>query len=289
MGQDRAATDARHHLSQACPEESPTTAVIVLYGTERLDLTWIPEPVPVILVANDTTFDWTTCTRPGLIRIDSGANIGFGAAVNAALPHIRGERVVLVNPDTDLGPQHWSALVEASANEIVTVPLAELDGTPTTVVRRHYTPLTLTLTAWRIGRVVPRFLRRRPTNSATSLAVSVSAREAWASGACVSLPLDRLRSLGGFDDGYFLYFEDADLGRRMGRRFPDCVVRLADVAPGTHRVGGTATTGDDRRMTRLAHARSAARYASAERSLAWGCARFAAAMRVRLVNRTVGN
>ena len=39
----------------------------------------------------------------------------------------------------------------------------------------------------------------------------------WLSGACLALPAPVWRELGGFDEGYFMFFEDVDLGARVAR------------------------------------------------------------------------
>jgi len=39
----------------------------------------------------------------------------------------------------------------------------------------------------------------------------------WLSGACLLLPAAAWRRLEGFDDDYFMFFEDVDLGERVGR------------------------------------------------------------------------
>ena len=39
----------------------------------------------------------------------------------------------------------------------------------------------------------------------------------WLSGACLLLPAAAWRRLKGFDDDYFMFFEDVDLGERVGR------------------------------------------------------------------------
>ena len=39
----------------------------------------------------------------------------------------------------------------------------------------------------------------------------------WLSGACLLLPAAAWRRLEGFDDEYFMFFEDVDLGERVGR------------------------------------------------------------------------
>ena len=38
----------------------------------------------------------------------------------------------------------------------------------------------------------------------------------WLSGACLLLPAVAWRRLKGFDDDYFMFFEDVDLGERVG-------------------------------------------------------------------------
>jgi len=39
----------------------------------------------------------------------------------------------------------------------------------------------------------------------------------WLSGACVLVRRSAFDEIGGFDDGYFMYFEDVDLGYRLGK------------------------------------------------------------------------
>jgi N-acetylglucosaminyl-diphospho-decaprenol L-rhamnosyltransferase len=62
----------------------------------------------------------------------------------------------------------------------------------------------------------------------------------WVSGACMLARADMLRRVGGFDERYFLYWEDADLCRRLRavghetRYVPDAVVM--------HRVGQSSRT-----------------------------------------------
>lgn len=57
----------------------------------------------------------------------------------------------------------------------------------------------------------------------------------WLSGACMLARREALRRVDGFDERYFLYWEDADLCRRL--RALGCEVRYVPQATAIHRVG----------------------------------------------------
>ncbi len=78
----------------------------------------------------------------------------------------------------------------------------------------------------------------------------------WLSGSCLLLRRRAFDAVGGFDPGFFMYFEDVDLGDRLGRSgWQNVYVPDARV---TH-VGGTTTSREPRRMLK-AHHESAYRY-----------------------------
>jgi N-acetylglucosaminyl-diphospho-decaprenol L-rhamnosyltransferase len=71
-----------------------------------------------------------------------------------------------------------------------------------------------------------------------------AARREWATGACFAMSLELWRLVGGFDEDYFLYWEDIDLSHRV----LDIGGRLALVdALVVHEAGGTQTDIDDGR------------------------------------------
>ncbi len=82
----------------------------------------------------------------------------------------------------------------------------------------------------------------------------------WVSGAVLGIDTKRLRTVGGFDERYFLYLEDADLGGRLADRYPDMHVRLVP-ATATHQVSASSTGAPDRRATDRHYADSALTYA----------------------------
>ena len=66
----------------------------------------------------------------------------------------------------------------------------------------------------------------------------------WLSGSCLLLRRDAFDAVGGFDPGYFMYFEDVDLGDRLGDAgWHNVYVPAAVVS----HVGGHATVRDPAR------------------------------------------
>jgi GT2 family glycosyltransferase len=62
----------------------------------------------------------------------------------------------------------------------------------------------------------------------------------WVSGACMLVRRDALARVNGFDERYFLYWEDADLCKRL--RVVGYTVRYAPTATAIHRVGHSSRT-----------------------------------------------
>lgn len=73
----------------------------------------------------------------------------------------------------------------------------------------------------------------------------------WLSGSCLLLDRTAFRAVGGFDDGYFMYFEDVDLGLRLGQLGYRSLYEPEAVA--VH-IGAHATTHEPHQMVRAHHA-----------------------------------
>ncbi len=259
-----------------------STVVYVSYGTDRLDLSWIPDDTTVVVVHNDDRLADSACAHDGVIHIRPDRNVGFGAGINLALPVVRTRRVILCNPDTRLDATHFAALDDADDETIVAVPLVEPNGVPNAIVNPYWNAPAFLATAWRLGRWAPRGGRRLRLvapllgrwGRAHGEALTLTPGEwpiahRWLSAAVVSMPVDALRSVGGFDESYFLYFEDADLHQRLTRAMPDLRVRLADLPPGRHEVGGCARGRNEARVAARHRRRSARTYAARQPGVAW--------------------
>jgi N-acetylglucosaminyl-diphospho-decaprenol L-rhamnosyltransferase len=78
----------------------------------------------------------------------------------------------------------------------------------------------------------------------------------WLSGACVLVRRSAFDSIGGFDTGYFMYFEDVDLGYRLGKAgWRNVYEPSAEVL----HTGAHSTSGESARMLE-AHHTSAKRF-----------------------------
>jgi N-acetylglucosaminyl-diphospho-decaprenol L-rhamnosyltransferase len=232
-------------------ESRSATVVYVAYRSPCLNLTWVPAGTDIVIVHNDRILD--PAGYPTASHIVNRTNVGFGAAVNQAAARATGSRLILVNPDTCLQPGHWEALSHAMADEVVTVPLKQADGTPTSVVNPYPTLFSLVATGWRLGRTFDP--RRRIRRKAGRLlggymrghshflgtpSGSWPLADYWVSGAVLSIDRRRFLAVGGFDSRFFLYLEDADLCRRLAAAYPDMRGRIADTDAAIHDVGGSA-------------------------------------------------
>ncbi len=262
--------------------DAPTnaTAVFVLYRTTTLELDEIPDAMPVVLVHNDCNLSPATVDRPHVTHLFASRNLGFGGGVDLALTGVATPRTIIVNPDAELTSAQWSALADGTTDELLTVALDDGHGSATSVINIYPTPLGHLLSGYRVGRFIPRGTRLRAALSRLAgrygrrNAESLELRsgrwpldERWASGAVLSVDTERLRSVGGFDTGYFLYYEDVDLCRRLADRYPAMELVLLDERPASHAVGGSAAPGSEVERHRLT---SAVRYASMQDGMAWG-------------------
>lgn len=278
-------------LGDAEPGDAGLTVVYVAYGVDRLQLDWLPAETPVVVVRNDDRL--APPDRAGVVVVEPGANLGFGAAINRALALVETPRVLLCNPDTDLSRAHFDTMAASPADELVALPLVQPDGTANSVINGYWGPVAFVATALRLGRFAPRhgvvrrllapLLGRWGRAHRASLdneAGSWSLADRWATAAVLALPVAEVRAVGGFDDAYFLYYEDADLQQRLAARFPHLRLRLLDGPPGVHEVGGSAT-GERSAVAR--HRRAAAViYARRQPGLCWRLAALVVAAAERL-------
>ena len=132
---------------------------------------------------------------------------GFGANHNAAFKRCTTPYFCVCNPDIRLPSDPFRALLEALAapRAAVVGPLVcNPAGAQEDSARRFPTPLSL-LKKLFVDRPGPDY----PTNRG---ALEVD----WCAGMFMLFRSDAYRAVGGFDEAYFLYYEDVDICRRLG-------------------------------------------------------------------------
>jgi GT2 family glycosyltransferase len=179
----------------------------------------------------------------GVVLHRQGGNAGFSAAVNAGLARTRGDYVLVLNPDSTLAPD----AVRLLAAELDRHPecalsgprIFETDGTVQASARGDPNMLTgLFGRSTLLTRIFPasRIARRNVTRDLETAQGAVEVD--WISGACMLARRTALSAVGGFDERFFLYWEDADLCRRLRNR--GFTIRYVPTARATHATGASS-------------------------------------------------
>lgn len=209
-------------------------------------------PAETVVVDNASTDGSVERVEPGegVRFIRNVVNVGFGAAVNQGVRATGGSTVLVLNPDCELTPGALPRLAQeltADSRCAVVAPrvlnedgsyqgnargdpgmLAGVFGRSRAVTRR------LPWLAVGTQQVVP----PDATRGAGSILVD------WVSGACMLVTRAAFERVGGFDEGYFLFWEDADLCRRF--RDDGFTVRFCPDARVVHAVGVSRRTAPER-------------------------------------------
>jgi len=189
-------------------------------------------------------------------------NLGYGGGLNAAVaaldPAI--EWVLLSNPDVELGIGAVDTLLDAASTD----PKIAAIGPRVLTPKGETYPSARAIPSLRTGIGHAIFANVWTSNPWTrayrrDADYSPAQREAgWLSGSCLLVRRDAFAEIGGFDSAFFMYFEDVDLGYRLGRAGYKNMYEPAAVV--TH-TGAHATTSDSARMI-IAHHESARRFLS---------------------------
>lgn len=152
-----------------------------------------------------------------VVYVPIAENPGFGAGINRAALKSAGNHLLVLNPDVILSAPVSRVLVEYLETHpdvgVVGGLIREENGAVQASARR-FPDLTTALagrTAW-LTRVAPRnVLSRRNLQTA---AASEPQRVDWVTGAFMLIRRDTFDAIGGFDERFFMYWEDADFCRR---------------------------------------------------------------------------
>lgn len=145
-------------------------------------------------------------------------NLGFAAGVNLAAAHTRAPFLFLLNPDTLVETPVVRVLEDWLTRHpdvgVAGARVLNADGTVQPSARRFPDVTTLFggRSTWLTSRFPSNWFSRRNLVGLDSLSpVDVD----WVSGACFMTRRDVFERMGGFDEAFFLYWEDADYCRRI--------------------------------------------------------------------------
>ena len=180
--------------------------------------------------------------RPGVTVLRNGANLGYGSAANRGAAGAAEEWLVIANPDVRLTPDCLDTLLEAAERW----PTAGVLGPGILTPEGELYPSARLLPSLRRGVGHATLGWVWPSNpwSTAYRNDRGEPREGvvgWLSGSFMVVHRAAFEAVGGFDEGFFMYFEDVDLCDRLGRQgWTSVYVPQAKVL----HVGGHSTTKD---------------------------------------------
>ena len=184
-------------------------------------------PVCVLMADNGST-DGTPQAAveryPNVRLFHIGANLGYGTAINRAVAQLAETRdvdddwVVVANPDVQWGPGSIDALLDAATRWPRAGALGPLIRDPDGSVYPSARHLPSLIRGGMHAVVGPIWKRNPWTAAYRQERLEPTERTVgWLSGSCLLVRRSAFGQIGGFDERYFMYMEDVDLGDRLGR------------------------------------------------------------------------
>ena len=181
-------------------------------------------PLTVIMADNGSTDGAPEAAAeryPNATLFRTGGNLGYGTAVNRAVSEYglgSQEFFIVANPDVQWGPRSIDLLVEAAARWPRAGSLGPLIRDPDGTIypsARHLPSIVrggmhaVVGPVWKSNPWTAAYRQERTDPSERAVG--------WLSGSCLLLRGSAYADIGGFDERYFMYMEDVDLGDRLGK------------------------------------------------------------------------
>jgi N-acetylglucosaminyl-diphospho-decaprenol L-rhamnosyltransferase len=175
------------------------------------------ELIVVDNASRDGTVEAARSAAPDATVVETGANLGYGAANNRGAEIASGDLLVFLNPDAVVRPGFRDAIALplteardwAAWQGLVTAEGGRIVNTRGGVV--HFTAI-----AWAGGAGEPLLPPEWSTGSGSDVTqVWREAEPGFVSGACLAVPRASFEAAGRFPGEFFLYHEDVDLSLRL--------------------------------------------------------------------------
>ena len=197
------------------------TATIVMYNENISTLkktvdSFLLTPIPkkLFLVDNSSTDKLRALfVHPEIVYIFVGKNIGFGAAHNLVLRRLNSEFHLILNPDISFNKNTIVALTDVLKKELsvsfLTPKVLSVHNTLQHVCRKHPTIYNL------LNRRLHFSKKELSKNEYRGTCLEKPMYPEFIHGCFMLFKTKDFIDLGGFDERYFLYMEDADLCRKI--------------------------------------------------------------------------
>lgn len=179
------------------------------------------EVVVVDNASSDGSLERLAAADQAVVLVPTGRNLGYGRAANAGVARTHAEYVLVCNPDLVVDPgalRGLAAALDAEPDCAVAGPRLDNPDGSRYPSARAFPSLTVAAGHALVGLVAPKNRWTRRYRMEGEIAAGSSQAEVdWVSGACLLARRSAFSSIGGFDEGYFMYAEDIDLCWRIHR------------------------------------------------------------------------
>ena len=194
--------------------EAPVEIIVIAYQS-REPLTMFLESlgtsIPVIVVDNSVEIDDLSDLLqrfPNVRHVDAGGNLGFSAGANVGARNTGADHLIFMNPDTlPSGPELMRMVKVLEQRPDV----ASCGATGIGTAGGGALPTIPRVLAHSLGlhRLFPMIGVYFYPRNGERLHVG------WISGSCLAIRRSDFEAVGGFDEAYFVFMSDFDLGRRL--------------------------------------------------------------------------
>ena len=208
------------------------TVSVVAYRTDPEELKqaigccqYCAARVEVIVVDNSPTRDLEpACLSLGTRYIHTGKNAGFGSGHNIALKNASFSPYhVILNPDVQFGGgvlEELLAFMEKNDSVGLVMPRVRYpDGSPQNLCKKLPTPFDIVARRLFPAALQRIFRSRLDAFELRNFDMNQVLSVPYLSGCFMLLRKKTLEEIGGFDERFFMYFEDLDLTRRVHQRY----------------------------------------------------------------------
>lgn len=190
-------------------DQADVGAVIVTWNSastiERC-LAGLPEGLEIVVVDNGSSDDTRILvahTRAVLLTPDR--NLGFGKACNLGAARLGNKHILLLNPDAALSADGLHVLLDDMRRDARLGVVGPLIRDPEGRRELSWGEDPTLLIEWARKQAHVRSTEHSPSPSVVD----------WVTGGCCLIRREAWEAVGGFDERFFLYFEDLDLCRRI--------------------------------------------------------------------------
>lgn len=193
----------------------PITVIVILYYSKHLLSSFIANitakipGINEILLVDNSGEDLSEFEDDIVEVIHSKKNIGYGAAINLGIKNAKNELIIAVNPDIEITQWQLPADITPTCRILASGKPSEWSAI------RKFPSLTCDILRLSLQNLA------RPFQWVSHLSDKISLKDIrepklvdWVSGALIISNKKTMAELGGFDEEYFLFFEEMDLCKR---------------------------------------------------------------------------